>query len=171
MGIKPCEVRKKQQLIAFPKIVFEKNIVDIEELTYQISTIEEMELYGKKCEIDDENYIAQIYQFYNELEQSNILSKLKKGIWYGLTIIEKDKEFYFVGSTNYDSKLEYIKFPKTQCIISNECLIKQKDIAQREIKMIHSLLPAINYEQCKNTKLYEIEIYEKDQCQVAIPIS
>lgn len=170
-GIRPHEVKKNKELITFPKMVFEKDIVDLEELKYQINTIEEMELYGRRCEIDDENYISQIYQFYNELEQSNILQKLKKGTWYGLTIIEKDKEFYFVGSTNYNPNLEHLNFPKTQCIISDKSLIEQKDIARREIKMIHSLLPATNYEHCKNTKLYEIEIYIKDKCQIAIPIS
>lgn len=170
-GILPSQVKKEKEIITFPRIIFEQNMVDTENLSYEINTIEQMELYGRKCAIDDENYISQIYQFYNELEQSNLLQKLKRGTWYGLTIIEKDKEFYFVGSTKYDSKLEKLKIPKIQCMISKESFISQKEIAREEIKMIHSLIPATDYEHCKNTKLYEIEIYNIDQCQIAIPIS
>ena len=61
-----------------------------ESFSYQILNLDEITLCGKKCGIDDGNYVSQIYQFYNYLEKEQLLQQFKKENWYGITIVEKN---------------------------------------------------------------------------------
>jgi len=107
--------------------------------------MDELTLYGQKREINDKHYVTQIYQFYSKLEKEGRLAILKKGTWYGITIINNNKEYYFVGNTTYIPNLERITIPKSKFLIINGTSINQKDIVKTEIKMHNCYLPSTNY--------------------------
>lgn len=169
-GISPKKVRKSKKVMSFPKIVFKENLISEDFFSYQILNLEEVTLYGKKCEIDDENYVSQIYQLYSFLEQEQLLQRFKKEVWYGITIVEKDKTYYFVGSDKKYPNLEKYRIPKSKYILVDVMSAKQKDIVSTEIKMFQSFLPSTDYQYQEESSLYELEIYNRENCSVALPI-
>jgi len=169
-GISPKEVKKSKEIISFPKIVFKENLISGNSFSYQILNLEEVTLYGKSCVIDDENYVSQIYQLYDFLEKEELLQQFKKAIWYGITIVAKDKTYYFVGSRKKYPNLEKYQIPKSKYILVDVISGKQKDIVRAEIKMFQSYLPSTDYQYQEKSNLYELEIYNRENCSVALPI-
>ncbi len=160
----------QEEFIGYPKILFSMSILDTNYFRYQVTTMNSLILYGKKCEINDENYISQIYQLYFNLETEGLLDVFKKGIWYGATIKEGGKEYYFVGSTNHHPALEILEVPQSKYITVNSPSDKQKDIVTTEIKLLNSYLPATEQIYCDSLSIYELEIYNNNRCTVALPI-
>ena len=166
----PKKIKKKNELIAFPKLNFKKNIVDNNFFQYKIKKIDSLILYGKKIEINEDYYASQIYQFYNNLETEGFLETLKENTWYWATIIEKEKKYYFVGSTKFLSTLEKIEIPKSKYLMIDNISEEQNDIINAEIKLHNSYLPSTNYMH-SSSYLYELEIYKQENCIIAIPIN
>lgn len=166
----PKETKNKKEIIAFPKLSFKENIIDSNSFQYQIKEIESLILFGKKIEINDDYYASQIYQFYNNLEAEGFLKTLKENIWYGATIIENGKEYYFVGSPRFFPTLEKIEIKESKYLIIDNISEKQNDIINTEIKVHNSYLPSTNYTLC-SSNLYELEIYKQENCKIAIPIN
>lgn len=166
----PKDIKGKNEGKAFPKIFFNKNLIDEKFFQYRIEKSESLILYGKKVEINDDYYASQIYQFYSDLETEGLLKTLKENIWYGATIIENGKEYYFVGSTKFSFTLEKIEIHESKYLMIDNILEEQNDIVNTEIKMHSSYLPSINYEHY-SSNLYELEIYKHGECTIAIPIN
>lgn len=166
----PKEIKKKNEGRAFPKLLFHKNIIDENFFQYKIEKKAPLTLYGKKIEITEDYYASQIYQFYNNLVTEGLLRTFKENIWYGATIIENGKEYYFVGSTKFLSTLEKIEIPESKYLVIDNILVEQNDIVNAEIKMHDSYLPSTNYVHY-SSNLYELEIYKHDTCTIAIPIN
>lgn len=167
-GVIPSKIKNNNYFLAYPKIVLNNYLIDTTPFKYEIIDIESRILYGKKCIINDNEYVEQIYQFYNNLEKNKLLDFFNKNILYGITIIENNMEYYFVGSTEYKKGLEKIKIPKLKYMII-ETTNKQKDIVSAELKLHNNYLSSTNYKY-NNNIIYELEIYEHNKCKVAIPI-
>lgn len=168
--ILPKEVKTQEEFVGYPKLLFSKSILDTNYFRYQVTIINTLTLYGKKCEINDENYISQIYQLYSDLEMDGLLDIFKENIWYGVTIEKDGKEYYFVGSTKYHPALEILKVPELKYITVNSPSDKQHDIVTTEIKLLNSYLPATEHIYFDNLNIYELEIYNNNHCTVALPI-
>lgn len=166
----PKEVKMQEEFIGYPKILFSMSILDTNYFRYQVTTMNSLVLYGKKCEINDENYISQIYQLYSHLETEGLLDVFKKDTWYGVTIEKEGKEYYFVGSTKHHPTLEILEVPKSKYITVNSPSDKQKDIVTTEIKLLNSYLPATEQIYFDSLNIYELEIYNNNRCTVALPI-
>lgn len=166
----PKEIKRKNEGSAFPKILFNKNIIDENFFRYKIKKVESLILYGKRIEINEDYYASQIYQFYNDLEAEGFLKALKENIWYGATLIENGKEYYFVGSTKFFSALEKIEIKESKYLMIDNVSDKQNDIVNTEIKLHSSYLPSTNYIPY-SSNLYELEIYKHGNCTIAIPIN
>lgn len=165
----PKEVKKHNERIAFPKPIFSENLLINYFFRYRIENINTLHLYGKKLEISEEYYSSQIYEFYNELKKQGFLKAFKKKTWYGITLIENEKEYYFVGSTQFFPKLEQLKIQKSKYLLLDNIRNNQNDIVNAEIKMHKSFIPSTNVKPKKNN-IYEIEIYEQDKCRIGVPI-
>lgn len=168
--ILPKEVRRRGKIIAYPKLSFQESIIKQDSFKYQILKLNEMVLYGYKCEINTEYYSSQIFQLYSQLEKEQILEKMKKGTWYGITFKENDKEYYFIGSFKRFANSKKLIIPKLTYLMIKDIELDQNSIIKEEIKFHNCYLPSTSYIS-KKDYLYELEIYNKDlNCAIALPI-
>lgn len=168
-GIIPSKIKNNNYSLAYPRLIFDTKDIDTNPFKYEIINMESKIIYGKKCIINDDEYVEQIYQFYNILEQNKLLDFFKNNVWYGITIRENNKEYYFVGSNKYKEGLEKIEIPKSKYMVIDTS-IQQKDIAMTELKMHNNYLSSTNYKYHDNM-IYELEIYEMNKCRIALPIN
>lgn len=166
----PKEVHRKNMVEAFPKLMFNQNIINEKSFQYKIEKLDSLILYGKKIEINEEYYASQIYQFYNSLEKDGILKVLEENTWYGATIIEDEKEYYFVGSREFLPNLEKLEIQELKYLFIDDIPKEQNDIINAEVKLHNSYLPSTSYTQYPSI-IYELEIYNNNNCTIAIPIN
>ena len=167
--ILPKDVKKSKNLLCYPKFVFDKDIIEQSFFTYKIKDMSRMTLYGKFCEIDDDNYVRQIYHFYKNLNSEGYLSLWKKSLSYGITILFENKKYYYVGSPIKLKGLQKFELPSLKYFIIENIPISQMDIVNTELLMHYSCVPSSSY-RFNNQHIYELEIYEKDVCSIALPI-
>lgn len=165
----PKEAIKQNKRLAYSKLVFSENIIKSELFSYAIEKMDSLVLYGKKVSISDDYYPQQIHEFYSYLCKSGLLDVFKKNIWYGLTLIENGKCYYFVGSKKNIPNLEKIEVPLSKYLFLDDIIGKQNEIVKKEIELHCSYLPSTSYSDLES-KIYELEIYNKDKCMIGIPV-
>lgn len=166
----PKNVRKKSKIEAFPKLIFNKNILGNSNFCYKIDNIDSLILYGRKIEINEEYYPSQIYELYNSLHKEGILKIITNNTSYGITIVDEDKMYYFVGSIKKHPNLERFELKKSKYFFIENIAKEQNDIIDAEYRLHNSYLPSTKYTRLSST-VYELEIYKNNNCTVAVPIN
>ncbi len=167
-GIKPSLVNKKTKLKNFPRIVFNENITITTELDYEITTLNEFDLYGVSILTNNINIKTDAPLFF-EQTQDKYLDKYGE-IKYGMITYDLKREDVQKYYCLYDKKInefEHIQIPKSKWLKFRVNSQNAKDIQEISQKFYREFLPSVKY----NLKpLPELEYYHDDVTDFLVAI-
>lgn len=155
-GIKPSLITKETKLKNFPRIIFDENIKLINEIDYEIISLDELHLYGVSIETNNNKISTDAPKFITNIEEKH--GKINYGmITYDLER-EETQKYYCL----YDKKIdgfENIIIPKSKWLKFRINSQEAKDIQEISHKFYTEFLPSSKY----NLKeLPELEYYHDD---------
>lgn len=167
-NITPTECREsKGEYKLFPIIKFSNSNILVE-LNYEIKNIDDKVLYcfGVSA-VEHQDLLYKIRKLYKTLQNNDIYKKmLAKGL-YGVSICEQNLYKYYVGSELKQKGTKIITIPNGKYAIFNVGTDEQKDIVSTYNSIYNEWLKSTNYKVLDKP---EIEVYEKDNCYIYIPI-
>lgn len=152
-GIKPSAVNQKTILKNFPRIVFNEEIKNTKELTYEIIALDQMTLYGTFINTDNQKIGEDAPKFIKEI-------KMKYGkIDYGMISYNIERECvekYYCLLQEKHSELEQIIIPSSKWLKFRIDSQDEKDIQYLSHCFYEEFLPSTKY----NLKeIPELEFY------------
>lgn len=168
-GIKPSQVTKNSNLKIFPMITFEEKESLQEEISYEIISLEQKELYGIKVDTNNDEIgnIAPI--FFNDIE--NKYYEKYGPINYGMTsYIDEERLNCNAYWVLYDKPIEEftkVTIPANKWIVFKIPSQESQDIQKVTQKFYESFLPSCQY---NFSNLPELEYYHDGITELLIPI-
>ncbi|MBR3697447.1 MAG: effector binding domain-containing protein [Clostridia bacterium] len=146
-----------------------KNLEYLNQYSYKIVEIEEIQLYSYKINYSETRiiFLNYIRELYKGLKKKNIFNKMMKQGMYGVTIEENGKATYYVGTKERNDNLHKIKIKKGKYAVFDCEGDNQIDIAPL-IAYVYK-----NYSLFMDFKIdlnYCFEYYANNTCYVYIHI-
>lgn len=167
-GIKPSKVNKGKKLKSFPRIVFNEEVNFTSELDYEITTLDEMNLYGVGIDTNNSRIGNDAPIFFMETERKYIknMGPVVYGmITYDLKREESQKYYCLYNKENKD--FEHIHIPKSKWLRFRIETQEVKDIQDMSHRFYCEFLPSMKF----NLKeLPELEYYHDDITEFLVAI-
>lgn len=168
-GIKPSKVTKNTNLKIFPILTFEEKDFSNEEISYEIISLDEKELYGLKMPTNNDEISQIAPQFFRETE-SKYYDKYGPVV-YGMTTYD-DKERLYCNAywVLYDKPIDIfnkVTIPKSKWLVFKIPSQESTDIQKITKDFYESFLPSCKY---NFSDLPELEYYHDDITELLIPI-
>ena len=167
-GIKPSLVNRETRLKNFPRIIFNENIDVINELDYEIITLDEMDLYGISITTNNDEIGKDAPRFFMDTENKYIdkYGKVKYGMVTYDIEREESQKYYCL----YDQKIEefeHVNIPKSKWLKFRINSQNAKDIQKISHKFYGEFLPSVKYDL---KELPELEYYHGDVTDFLVAI-
>ena len=144
-GIKPSKV-DLAKLKNYPRIVFEEQNIEINEIEYEIINLDKLELYGVKIKTDNEKIKKDAPNLFQKIE-NKYLDKYG-AIKYGMITYDEAREnceYYYVLYDKEIKGFEKITIPKSKWLIFHIPNQTPEDIQKTSQDFYLSFLPSCNY--------------------------
>lgn len=167
-GIKPSHITKEVKLKSFPRIVFNENITLTTELTYEIITLEELNLYGIGIQTNNKK-IGRDAPFFFEKTKTKYSDKYGQ-IKYGLITYDDNRinsQKYYCLYDKEIEEFEHIKLPKSNWLKFKINSRNAKEIQDMSHRFYQEFLPSTKY---KLKDLPEIEYYHDNTTDFLVAI-
>ena len=165
-GIKPSEVKKgNENHCKYPKMHFEDNIVQIENMEYSIQTHSSFLLYGKGVKTSERDISKDAPQFFDYMNRTYQVND------YGMVVYEnrnsEDHYEYWVLTKEKKEGMDSYLIPKSKWIIFRIPSRKAKDIQALSKQFYYTFLPNHDFHL---RAIPDLEVYYKDYMEFWIPI-
>lgn len=169
-GIKPSEIKKgKLKFNNFPKIVFDENQISFDNIEYEIIELEEIVLYGKGIETNDDKISKDAPEFWDYMKKD--FFPIYGFGSYGMVKYEDRFESYnYEYYILWDKKIENfekIVIPKSKWLIFHIPSMKAEDIQKVANDFYNKFFPSCKYNL---RDIPELEYYHDDVTDFLVPI-
>ena len=163
-GIKPSQVTTETTLKNYPKITFQEEQLEKQELDYEIIEKESFTLYGIGCNTNNDEIEKDAPTFFSEMEKK--YKDLYGDIEYGMITYEETEtphEYcngYYILYAKEIPNWKPFTFPKSKWLKFRISSSNAKDIREMSQKFYYEFLPSCKY----NLKeIPELEYYHLEQ--------
>ena len=168
-GIKPSEVTKKTKLKNFPRIIFNEDILIIEDMEYKVVELDEMVLYGIGVEVSNDSIEKMAPAFFEKME--NTYKSLYGDFKYAMITYDNECRENCTGYyVMYDREVsDFFKFiiTKSKWLLFHVTTDKAKDIRRVSQQFYLEFLPSCKY---KFRDIPELEYYHDNVTDFLVPI-
>ena len=159
-GIKPSKVNTDSKLKNFPRIIFDENIKQTSELSYEIINMEELNLYGVGFQTSNED-IGKSAPIFFKQTQDKYYDKYGEIVYGMITydIAREESQKYYCLFDKEIKEFEHIIIPKSKWLRFRINSQESKEIQDISHKFYKEFVPSMKY----NLKeIPELEYYHDD---------
>lgn len=169
-GVTPSECKNNSfdNYKLFTVIRFNENNNLCRELNYEIKDFEGIDLYCfNVVATREDDLLFKIREIYNEIIDNGIFDEMDKFGMYGISVREKEKYTYYVGSSCKFPNTSKFTIPKGKYAVFCVNSINQKDIVETENMVYSQWISSTNYKVFND---FDFELYKDGKCYLYIPI-
>lgn len=168
-GIKPSEINKKSTLKNFPRVIFDEKLETIEDMEYEIITMDEIILYGIGTLVNNETIEAEAPRFFRKMERN--YASLYGDIEYAMITYNNECREectgYYIMYKREVPKFEKFVIPKSKWLLFKIPTDKAKDIRKVSQQFYLEFLPSCKF---SFRDLPELEYYHDGVTDFLVPI-